>query len=94
VNEMLASDTGVCLAGQRASRAVSVKADTTSGVASSPDGTQDRRRHWRGERKAVLVRVPVALADQLAHEAATRGTSVSDCAASILASALGEDSAA
>lgn len=71
-----------------------MKADTTSGVTSSSSGTQDRRRHWRGERKAVLVRVPVAVADQLCQEAATRGTSVSECAATILANALGEESAA
>jgi hypothetical protein len=41
-----------------------------------------------------LVRVPVALADQLFEEAMARGTSVSDCAASILAKALSENSAA
>ena len=42
------------------------------------DENQRRRPQWRGERKAVLVRVPVALADDLARSAALERRSVSE----------------
>ena len=42
------------------------------------DESQRRRPQWRGERKAVLVRVPVALADDLARSAALERRSVSE----------------
>jgi len=42
------------------------------------DESQRRRPQWRGERKAVLVRVPMALADDLARSAALERRSVSE----------------
>lgn len=48
-----------------------------------------RRAHWRGERKAVLVRVPVEVAVELEAAAAREQRSVSEHAALLLAGALG-----
>jgi len=47
-----------------------------------------RRAHWRGERKAVLVRVPVEVAAQLEAVAGRERRSVSEQAAVLLADAL------
>lgn len=56
--------------------------------------TRKRRAHWRGERKAVLVRVPVALAADLEAAAAREHRSVSEHAAMLLATALSRQQAA
>jgi len=47
-----------------------------------------RRRQWRGERQAVLVRLPTALADQLRAEAGRSSRSLSDTAASLIAAGM------
>lgn len=44
-----------------------------------------RRPQWCGPRKAVLVRLPEALAERLAEAARQDGSSVSDTAARVLA---------
>jgi hypothetical protein len=52
------------------------------------DELPPRRPQWRGERKAVLVRMPVDVADQLAWEARTARRSVSDQAADLITRGL------
>lgn len=47
-----------------------------------------RRPQWRGERKAVLVRLPVEVADQLAKAAEVSQLSVSEAASRYIAIAL------
>lgn len=47
-----------------------------------------RRAHWRGERKAVLVRVPIEVAEELRRAAEHKHRSVSEHAAALLAAAL------
>lgn len=47
-----------------------------------------RRAHWRGDRKAVLVRVPIEVAAKLEAAAANEQRSVSEHAALLLAGAL------
>lgn len=47
-----------------------------------------RRPQWRGERKAVLVRMPVKLAEDLLRSAALEQRSVSEHAAGLLREAL------
>ncbi len=49
-----------------------------------------RRPQWRGERKAVLVRMPVETAADLAKLAALEQRSVSELAAELLRRALSE----
>ena len=52
-------------------------------------GCQRRRRpEYRGERRAVLVRLPVEVAAELKAAAGSRGSSVSDTAAALIASGL------
>lgn len=65
------------------------KADTSCAVDTSEVETH-RRPHWRGERKAVLVRMPMSDAELLRAEADTRGVSVSELAASLIASGLAQ----
>jgi len=56
---------------------------------SSDSSTQVRRRpQWRGERKAVLVRMPVEVADRLARAAKEQQRSVSDQATLLIDQAL------
>lgn len=56
---------------------------------SSESSTQVRRRpQWRGERKAVLVRMPVKVADRLARSAKEQQRSVSDQATLLIDQAL------
>lgn len=54
------------------------------------DTAPARRRHpeWRGERDAMLVRVPVPLAEQLRVEAARRRPALSDTTAELIQTAL------
>ena len=47
-----------------------------------------RRPQWRGDRRAILVRMPVALAERLSSAAEQRKVSVSEHAAELLAAAL------
>ncbi|GAB3470025.1 hypothetical protein [Kineococcus endophyticus] len=47
-----------------------------------------RRSHWRGERKAVLIRMPLADAEQLRIAAEGQGLSVSELAATLIAAGL------
>jgi hypothetical protein len=47
-----------------------------------------RRPQWRGERQAVLVRLPAALGDQLRAEAVRSSRSLSDTAASLIAAGM------
>lgn len=49
-----------------------------------------RRPQWRGERRAVLVRMPVEAADRLAAAAQRRDRSVSDHAAELIVRGLDE----
>ena len=49
---------------------------------------RDRRPQWRGERKAVLVRMPVEVAQRLAWAAQRENRSVSEHAAAVLAQIL------
>jgi len=51
-----------------------------------------RRPQWRGERKAVLVRVPVALAQDLIEAAAREHRSVSEHCAALLAEVVSAQS--
>jgi hypothetical protein len=62
---------------------------TYSDIAPSPR----RRPQWRGNRKAVLVRMPVDLAQRLSCEAEMRQRSVSEHASELLAAALEPDDA-
>lgn len=55
--------------------------------------TSTRRPQWRGDRKAVLVRMPVGLAEKLRQAADAQQQSVSEHAAALLAAALGRRSA-
>lgn len=50
-----------------------------------------RRPQWRGERQAVLVRLPAALAEQLRAEAGRGSRSLPDTAASLIAAGLTAD---
>lgn len=54
----------------------------------------DRRPQWRGERKAVLIRLPVEVADQLTAAAQQRALSVSAHAGELITAALAERSSA
>ncbi len=56
-------------------------------------GRQQRRPQWRGERTAVLVRVPTEVAEQLRLAASSQQRSVSEHAAEILERALRTDAA-
>ena len=47
-----------------------------------------RRPQWRGERKAVLIRMPVEVADRLARAAKEQQRSVSDQATLLIEQAL------
>jgi len=59
----------------------------------APDSSVQRRRpQWRGERQAVLVRLPAGLAEQLRAEARRNSQSLSDTAASLIASGMAEAS--
>jgi hypothetical protein len=49
-----------------------------------------RRPQWRGEREAILVRLPAELAGSLRREAQRRQQSVSDTAAGFIAQQLNE----
>ncbi len=56
---------------------------------SASGSAQHRRRpQWRGERKAVLVRMPVDVAEDLTRAAESQQCSVSEHAAELLAQAL------
>lgn len=63
-------------------------------VTQTPHDLQRRRPQWRGNRKAVLVRMPADLADRLTRAAQQRQLSVSEHAAGLLAAALDPDDAA
>lgn len=55
-------------------------------------GESRRRPQWRGERKAVLVRMPVALAEDLARSAARERRSVSEHVTTLLTQVMrGQD---
>jgi len=58
-----------------------------------PTPVRPRRPQWRGERNAVLVRMPVPLAEQLRAEATSRRLSLSDTAAELIRAALVRGSA-
>lgn len=47
-----------------------------------------RRPQWRGERKAVLVRMPVEVAQELTSAAAREQRSVSDYVAGLISDAM------
>lgn len=53
-----------------------------------PAARTPRRPQWRGERQAVLVRLPVAVAEQLRAEAGRSNRSVSDAAASFISQGM------
>ncbi len=52
--------------------------------------TSKRRPQWLGERKAVLVRMPIELAEQLRDAARVERRSVSQHAAWLLSQAMDE----
>lgn len=67
----------------------------SSVTSSHPGGpARTRRPQWRGERKAVLVRMPLELAQRLSCAAEDRRQSVSERATELLAAALEPDDAA
>jgi predicted HicB family RNase H-like nuclease len=47
-----------------------------------------RRPQWRGERQAVMVRLPKEVAEQLRASANQQGVSLSDAAAAFIATGL------
>jgi len=47
-----------------------------------------RRPQWRGERRPVLARLPLPLADQLSELARQRGCSLSDAVSDLLTDSL------
>ena len=47
-----------------------------------------RRPQWRGERRPVLARLPLPLADQLSELARQRGCSLSDAVSDLLTHSL------
>jgi len=49
-----------------------------------------RRPQWRGERQAVLVRLPVPLARRLRAEAVRTQKSLSEMAAGLISAGMGE----
>lgn len=53
------------------------------------DAQPARRPQWRGERQALLVRVPAGVAEQLRAEAGRSRRSLSDTAAALLEAGLG-----
>lgn len=52
------------------------------------DEDNQRRPQWRGERKAILVRVPLPVADQLTEVAQASSESVSDTVGRLITRAL------
>lgn len=50
-----------------------------------------RRPQWRGERRAVLVRLPVPVADRLVQHAAAEESSLSETAAELIARGLSKN---
>lgn len=54
----------------------------------SVDEKRSRRPQWRGDRRPVMVRVPVSLAEQLQRLAEARGSSLSDVAGHLIAVGL------
>jgi len=53
-----------------------------------PDLYPPRRPQWRGDRQAVLVRLPAVVAEQLRAEAGRSSRSLSDTAASLIAAGM------
>jgi hypothetical protein len=49
-----------------------------------------RRPQWRGERKAILIRVPLPMAEELTAVAQASSESISDTAGRMLSTALDE----
>lgn len=64
------------------------KTETCIRIMDMPDKSPQRRPQWRGERKAILIRVPVTVADELAAIANESSESVSDAAGRLLSVAL------
>lgn len=55
----------------------------------SPAQPTRRRPQWRGERQAVLVRLPADVAERLRAEAGRSSRSLSDTAATLIADGMG-----
>lgn len=51
-------------------------------------GSTRRRRHWRGERRAIMVRLPLDVVNQLQSLAVGRNCSLSEAACQLLTSSL------
>ena len=51
---------------------------------------RERRPQWRGERQAVLVRLPVPLALRLRDEAARTQKSLSETVVGLISAGIGE----
>ncbi len=67
----------------------STKPDTPSRMTPvNTDARPARRPQWRGERQALLVRVPAGLAEQLRAEAGRSRRSLSDTAAALIEAGL------
>jgi len=54
--------------------------------------TRRRRPQWRGERRPVMVRVPVPVAEALENLAAAKGVSLSDAAGCLISTGLAQQS--
>lgn len=59
-------------------------------VGAGSQGQQKRRPQWRGERVAVLVRLPASVAASLKRHAAVDGDSLSSAAAQLIEAGLAE----
>lgn len=76
---------------RRVGAETSPEPDTRSAMPAAPTMPVKRRPQWRGERRAVLVRLPVTVADRLRDEAARAQQSVSDTAAQIISAGVGAE---
>lgn len=52
---------------------------------------RSRRPQWRGEREAILIRLPKQQAERLKAEAQRRGASVSDLAGGLILAGMNEE---
>ncbi|HEX5143320.1 MAG TPA: hypothetical protein VFW21_05570 [Mycobacterium sp.] len=57
------------------------------------ENPRQRRPQWRGDRKAILIRVPLAVAEALSAAAEASSESVSDTAGRLLTAALNAEQA-
>ncbi|MUM21665.1 hypothetical protein FZI91_08090 [Mycobacterium sp. CBMA271] len=56
-------------------------------------GSRRRRPQWRGERKAILIRVPLSVANQLSAAAEASSESISDTVGRLITAGLADHEA-